>query len=108
VAYQLCYTLPRWRTLVGAHLEAGATSVPHALALLALFGAAYNVHSFVQVRPKPFVLNPNLKPRRCWTSLLLPTTCEATHKGLTPNPRQRAPYSARNISQIRCVQASKE
>ena len=47
--YQVCYTLPRWRTLVSAHLVAGGTSGVHALALLTLFGAAYNLHSYAQV-----------------------------------------------------------
>ena len=58
VVYQAYYTLPRWRTLVGAHLAARGTSAAQALALLALFGAAYNVHSYSQVCPKPYAQKP--------------------------------------------------
>lgn len=50
VVYQLVYTLPRWQTHVSAHLEGGGTSGVQALALLGLFGAIYNVHSFAQGR----------------------------------------------------------
>lgn len=50
VAYQMLYTLPRWQPLVGAHLESGKTSALHAFALLALFGVAYNIHSYAQAR----------------------------------------------------------
>lgn len=60
MVYQLCYTLPRWHTLVSAHLAAGGTSAAQALALLVLFGAAYNIHSYAQVlaRSKPSALKP--------------------------------------------------
>ena len=55
VAYQMLYTLPRWQPLVGDHLESGKTSAQHALVLLALFGAVYNIHSYAQAR-SPHIL----------------------------------------------------
>lgn len=48
-AYQLLYVAPRWETLVGRHLAASAASPRHVAALLAVFGAGFNLHMLAQV-----------------------------------------------------------
>ena len=49
LGYQALYTVPRWRRLVGSHLEATGTTGAQALGLLLAFGAFYNVHNIAQV-----------------------------------------------------------
>lgn len=47
---QVGYTLPRWRALVWGPLRASGVQPAAAAAMLAAFGAAYNVHACVQAR----------------------------------------------------------
>jgi hypothetical protein len=49
-AYQALHTVPRWDSLVAAHMRLNSVSTLHAVASLAAFGAVFNVHSYAQVR----------------------------------------------------------
>ena len=62
LGYQALYTFPRWRRLVGAHLDATGTTGTQALGLLLAFGAFYNVHNIAQVgRQTPIADGLDLK-----------------------------------------------
>ena len=50
-AYQIAYTLPRWESLVGAHLRSGGTSPAAAVAALSVFAGVCVWHTVVQVLP---------------------------------------------------------
>lgn len=47
-AYQALYTLPNWDRLVAQRMAASGTSPRYLVALLALFGALFNLHMLVQ------------------------------------------------------------
>ena len=47
---QVVYTLPRWRALVWGPLRSSGVQPWLAAATLAAFGAAYNVHAWVQAK----------------------------------------------------------
>jgi drug/metabolite transporter (DMT)-like permease len=49
-AFQLLHTLPRWEALVAAPARAAGATPASVLPLLLLFGAAFNVHMWVQSR----------------------------------------------------------
>lgn len=49
-AYELLYVYPNWQELVSKPLKTSGLSYQHAVGLLALFGAVYNVHRYFHLQ----------------------------------------------------------
>lgn len=47
-AYQVMYVFPRWNDLIQQPLESSGVAASHAVMMVAVFGAMYNVHTFAQ------------------------------------------------------------
>lgn len=47
-AYEVIYVFPRWNELIQQPLESSGVPASHAILMVAVFGAMYNVHTFAQ------------------------------------------------------------